>query len=207
MVDTEPLSRQAWAQLLSEHHHLLDDKTYERMIGYRIDVSARIILETFPIPLTMVELSSRRDAILEELRAKGVPVMPGLMELQGKIASRGVPWAVATSSPRHHAEVILDQLGLAGACHALAAGDEVVSGKPAPDIYLLAAERLSVPPENCLALEDSLPGSQAAVAAGMRVVAVPNGQTLAADFGHVHHVYDSLHDVAANLDLLLRLDD
>jgi len=207
MVDTEPLSRLAWAQLLSLYGHVLDDLTYQRMIGYRIDESAQIILETFPIPLTAAEISSRKESIFDEIRAKGVPVMPGLMKLQDEIACQNVPWAVATSSPRRHAQIILDQLGLAGACHAIAGGDEAPSGKPAPDIYLLAAERLGFPPDECLALEDSMPGCQAAFAAGMRVAAVPNGQTLTADFRHVHHIFASLHDVAANLNSLLSLDD
>jgi HAD superfamily hydrolase (TIGR01509 family) len=129
--------------------------------------------------------------------------MAGLMALQTEIGKRGLPWAVATSSPRHHAQIILEQLGLADACHAIAAGDEVSHGKPAPDIYLLAAERLNTPPQRCLALEDSAPGSQSAIAAGMKVVAIPNPQADKADFAAVHRIFDSLHEVASNLDQLL----
>lgn len=207
MVDTEPMSRKAWAQLLADYGHRLDDETYGRMIGHRIDVGARIALEAFPIPLTIAEIIGRKSAISDRMRAGGVPVMPGLMELQDEIARINLPWGVATSSPRHHAEVILEQLGLSHACGAVAGGDEVPSGKPAPDIYLLAAERLGVPPDRCLALEDSLPGSQAAVSAGMHVVAIPNGQTLTANFHHVHHLFSSLHDVLANLESLLNMKD
>lgn len=129
--------------------------------------------------------------------------MPGLMPLHAEITRRQIPWAVATSSPYHQAETVLTQLGLIDACCAIAAGNEVSQGKPAPDIYLLAAQRLGIAPENCLALEDSVPGSQAAAAAGMITVAVPNGDTQINDFPHAHYILPSLHAVLTYLDELL----
>jgi HAD superfamily hydrolase (TIGR01509 family) len=204
MVDTEPLSHQVWAQLVSTFGHQLDDETYGRMIGRRGDASAQIAVNTYDLPLSVTELIVRKEALFDKVRANGVPVMPGLMALMEELARRGLPWAVATSSPSHHAQIILEQLGLSGVCQAVAAGNEVADGKPAPDLYLLAAERLGIPPENCLALEDSQPGAEAAAAAGMRVVAIPNGKTRDASFAVAHTVYRSLHDVVNNLDILLR---
>jgi pseudouridine-5'-monophosphatase len=203
MVDTEPLSHQAWNELLRPYGHTLTDEMIQQMIGLRAEVSSQFVIDTFGLPLSVAEIIPRRAAIYAGIRARGVPVMPGLIALQEQIAARRMPWGVATSSPREHAQEILAQLGLSTACQAIAAGDEVKRGKPAPDIYLLAAERLGVAPEQCLALEDSGPGSQAAVAAGMLTVAVPNGHTKTADFSHVHYIYTSLHDVARNLDVLL----
>jgi HAD superfamily hydrolase (TIGR01509 family) len=207
MVDTEPLSHLAWARMMAAFDQVLDDATYNRMIGRRIEVSAQIVLETFPIPLTVAEIIDRKEAIFHNIRAKGVPAMPGLMKLQREIARQKIPWAVATASPRQHAMIILEQLGLAASCGAIAAGDEVPLGKPAPDVYLLASDRLGVPPDQCLALEDSAPGCHAALAAGMRVVAIPNGQTSSAHFPPVHRFHGSLHDVMANLESLLRFED
>lgn len=206
MVDTEPLSRQVWNQLLSKYGHALDDQTYAGIIGYRSDASAAKVLSAYDLPLTAAELIESKEKLFDELRAKGVPVMPGFMELQAEIARREIPWAVATSSPRHHARIILDQLGLSGDCQAIAAGDEVALGKPAPDLYLLAAERLGIPRYQCLALEDSHPGCEAAAAAGMRVVAVPNGQTFDGSFSAAHYVMNSLKDVLDHLDHLLSSD-
>jgi HAD superfamily hydrolase (TIGR01509 family) len=206
MVDTEPLSRQAWAHLLERYGHALDDETYERMIGFRSDTSSRIVLEAFDLPLTASEIAQSKEAIFDKIRANGVPVMHGLNALQAELLRRDIPWAVATSSSGHHARIILEQLGLSSACQAIAAGDEVVEGKPAPDVYLLAARRLGYPPDECLALEDSLPGCQAAYAAGMTVVAVPKGQTKASQFRHAHHVFSSLQEVANNLEWLLPPD-
>jgi HAD superfamily hydrolase (TIGR01509 family) len=194
MVDTEPLSRQAWEMAIRPFGHSLDDATYQRMVGLRSDQSLQIMLQTFDLPLTADQLYEQKNAHYRQLRANGVPVMPGLWALLEVIEARHLPWGVATSSSRAQAEEVLSQLGLQERCHALAAGNEVPRGKPAPDIYLLAARRLNVAPDRCLALEDSLPGSQAAVAAGMLTVVVPNGRS-PGDFPHVHHVLASLYEV------------
>ncbi len=203
MVDSEPLSRQAWEQLLIFFGHYLDDATYGQMIGHRIDITANFVQRAFHLPISTTEIIHRKEEIFDIKRANGVPVMAGMMELHEEITRRDLPWGVATSSLRHHAHIILDQLGLRESCQAVASGDEVKSPKPAPDIYLLAAEKLGVPPSQCLVFEDSSPGSWAAVAAGMKVVAIPNGDTKTADFSHVDHIFNSLHDVVNNLDKLL----
>lgn len=203
MVDSEPLSRQAWDEYLRPYNHTISDDLQSRIIGLRGDQSSALIREAFNLPKPADVILEERRLIYQQLRAQGVPVMPGLMELHAIIAARQIPWAVATSSPRDHAEEILAQLGLADAVGAIAAGNEVQHGKPAPDIYLLAAERLGVSAQKCLALEDSGPGSRAAVAAGMLTVAIPNGETNSADFNHAHYVYTSLFDVIENLDGLL----
>lgn len=203
MVDTEPLALQAWQQVLTAYGYTLDEALYRQMVGRRTDQSTQMLLDVYALPLTAAELMQRKTAVFARMRAQGVPVMPGLAELEAALAARAMPWGVATSSPRAHAVEILQQLGLTAVCQAIAAGDEVAQGKPAPDIYLLAAQRLGVAPAACLALEDSAPGCQAALAAGMQVVAVPNGFTKTADFSFVPHVLSSLHDVAAQLDRLV----
>ena len=203
MVDTEPLSRRAWDQVLATYGHVLDDSVYNSIIGYRFDESATMLIETYDLPVKMDVLAQQKAAILAEIRAAGVPLMPGLYELHAAIKQRGVPWGVATSSPRYHAQDILRQIGLQDSCQIIVGGDEVLRGKPAPDIYLLAAERLGFETECCLALEDSVPGGRAAIAAGMRLVAVPGGHVGKGEFSFAHHVYPSLTQVAKDLDYLL----
>jgi beta-phosphoglucomutase-like phosphatase (HAD superfamily) len=81
---------------------------------------------------------------------------------------------VATSTRRARAQAKLERVALHARFAALVGGDEVACGKPAPDIFLEAARRLGVPPASCLVLEDSLPGLEAAVAAGMAAIMVPD---------------------------------
>ena len=205
MVDSEPLSRHAWNQVLQAHGYQMTDDFYGQIIGLRTDQSTEIILNQYPMPMTAAELAARKGEIFHQIRAQGIPAMPGLMALQVIIKERAIPWAVATSSPRDHAEIILAQLGLTESCHAIAAGNEVAHSKPAPDIYLLAAERLGIDPTTCLALEDSEPGCQAANAAGMTVIAIPNGETKTAVFACASYRYSSLNQVVQNLDKLLAI--
>lgn len=203
MVDSEPLSRNAWNQVLQAHGYQMTDDVYRQIIGRRTDQSAEFILNQYPLPMTAAELASQKADVFHQIRAQGIPAMPGLMGLQAILKQRGIPWAVATASPRDHAEIILAQLGLTADCHAIAAGNEVAHGKPAPDIYLLAAERLGIDPTVCLALEDSEPGCTAAKTAGMTVIAIPNEETKTAVFSCADYRYASLKQVIENLDALL----
>jgi HAD superfamily hydrolase (TIGR01509 family) len=203
MVDSEPLARRAWEQVVATHGHRLDDALYFQIIGRRLEDSSRLIRDGLGLSLDAAELAEQKEAAWQAIWSQGLPPMPGLMTLHEEIRRRQLPWAVATSSRRHYAEKVLAQLGLLAACGAIAGGDEVAQGKPAPDLYLLAATRLGIAPEACLALEDSAPGCQAAVNAGMRVAAVPGAQTSPEELSMAHHLFDSLVEVAAHLDELL----
>lgn len=203
MVDSEPLARQAWDQVLQVYGYRMTDDVYRQMIGLRSDYAVDFVIQNYSIPLKKEEMLTQKAAIFHELRAQGVPALPGLMPLHDEIRKRKIPWAVATSSPREHANIILAQLGLSNACQAIAAGNEVSNSKPAPDIYLLAAKRLGVDPTVCLALEDSKPGCQAAAAAGMKVIAIPNGETKTAVFACASICYASLNEVVRDLGILL----
>ena len=204
MVNSESLARDVWNTVLAEFGCQMDDETHRRMVGRRTAQSAHIVQERFDLPISPAELAARKTQRWESVwRGHDLPLMPGLKRLQNELARRDIPWGVATSSPRDYAEHIVAGLPRAIDCQAIAAGDEVERGKPAPDIYLLAAERMQVSPERCLALEDSVPGGHAAQAAGMTLAAVPGGTTTSADFSFADYVFNSLNEVADHLDRLL----
>jgi HAD superfamily hydrolase (TIGR01509 family) len=202
MVDTETISNQAWKIVLRDLHAELDEKTGLSIIGHSSDESAQIIKSSIYLSIDASELLFRKRKVFRQLLSKGIPVMPGLQELVEHLSETGLPWAVATSSPREYAESILRQIGLRNQCSVLVSGDEVVRSKPMPDIYLLAAERLHISPRNCLALEDSVPGCHAAIGAGMVTIAIPNGQTKQDNFDFVDHICHSLSEVAFYLENL-----
>jgi HAD superfamily hydrolase (TIGR01509 family) len=202
MVDSEPLARRAWETVLAPLGILLDDDLYGRMIGLRVDESSRLLCEHYGLPALPDEVTRRRRAEFDALAAQGIPTMPGLEELLAAVRARRLPWAVATSSRRAYALGVLGSLGLGD--QVLAAGDEVPHGKPAPDVYLLAAARLGLEPAACLALEDSVPGAVAARSAGMRVAAVPGRQAHPAEFPFADYVFSSLSEVARSLDAVMR---
>jgi HAD superfamily hydrolase (TIGR01509 family) len=102
-----------------------------------------------------------------------VPLLPGAVDAIRALAGRW-PLAVASSSPPDLIRVVLDAAGVADRFRVTVSSEEVNRGKPAPDVYLAAAQRLGVDPAGCVAVEDSSNGLRAAAAAGMTVVAVPN---------------------------------
>jgi HAD superfamily hydrolase (TIGR01509 family) len=113
------------------------------------------------------------EAMVERYRLEGAPRIPGAVETVRRVAAE-LPVAVASSGHPAVIAAALDSLGIADAFAAVVSADEVPVGKPAPDVYRLAAERIGIAPGRCLVVEDSLNGVLAGRAAGMAVVLVPN---------------------------------
>lgn len=145
----------------------------------------------------------RTDALLSASYARydgivqaGVPHRPGIIELLELLVEHQVPRAVATATRQPLASRKLEAAGLLHYFDAVATSTEVAHSKPAPDIYLLAADKLGIDPRHCLALEDSPTGVRAALAAGMTTVQIPD---LLAPDDEVralgHRIVDSLDDV------------
>jgi HAD superfamily hydrolase (TIGR01509 family) len=120
--------------------------------------------------------------------------MPGLELLLEAIESRGIPKAIATSSGPRFVHNVLSRFALAPRFEFILTSEDIVEGKPHPEIYLTAAERFAVSPEEMLVLEDSQNGCRAAVAAGTFAVAVPAGHSRGHDFTGAKLVIDTLAD-------------
>lgn len=205
MADSEPLAEWAWGQVLARYGHRLDDRTLAEIIGLRVVDSARLICRRFLLPISPQEAAAERDRLFLQAVPTRLRARPGLYSLLDTLEVRGLPLGIATSGHCRYVALALQTLGLTDRFRAIVTGDEVEHGKPAPDVYLLAAERLGVPPACCLALEDAPLGVTAARAAGMVCVAVPNARTAALDFSHAHRVYSSLEEVEEALDGLLTI--
>ncbi len=204
MVDSEPLSRRAWDQVLAELGcEPLDDAFYNTLIGHRIWETSEMLVAHYQLAIEPSELAWRKEVLSAEIRSAEMPVMPGLYDLLDALQRRGIQWGVATSSPRHIAEEVLVKLNVFNRCQAIAGGDEVANGKPYPDVYLLAAERLNKEPRKCLAFEDSTTGCRAAHAAGMMVIAIPNDKDMQEAFESADRIMTSLLDVPGHLDELI----
>ena len=203
MLDTERLDRWAWQTVASRHGFDFTDALHATLIGRRLaETEAELRAHLGPridFPSVRGEVSALWQ---EQVAARGAPLKPGLLELLDRLDTLRIPKAVATSTVRESA---LRSLGaLRARLDAAVYGDEVERGKPAPDIYLRAAEALRVAPGECIALEDSLAGVASARAAGMTVVMVPD---LVAPSAWVPHVCDSLGTVARWLDAGQALGD
>lgn len=152
--------------------------------------------QDYPLEAHRAEFGRRYEAVIA---AGGIPLKPGVHALFDALDAAGLPRGVATSTRRSRALPKLESVGLLVRITTVVAGDEVPRGKPAPDIYLAAAARLAVRPEACLALEDSNAGVRAALAAGMRVVMIPDLLAPADDIrAAAIPVVPSLHAITAH---------
>ena len=135
-----------------------------------------------------------------EAYERELTVLPGAREAVAELGAH-YPLGVASSSPRELIGVALRVAGFDSAFRAIVSSDEVSHGKPAPDVYLLAAQRLGVPARECAAIEDSTNGIRAAVAAGMATIAIPNRAFPPPDdvLAQAHVVLSSLHDLTPDL--------
>jgi HAD superfamily hydrolase (TIGR01509 family) len=171
LVDSEPLARAAWERALSPYGYVLTDDDAEASVGLPYPRVHAYFAERVELPAAepfWTEFSGELFALIDRELAPFDDAVTAARELR----ARGVPVGVASSSPRERLHRTLRRAGLLDAFDVIVAGDEVANGKPAPDMFLLAAERLGVPPDECVVIEDSPPGVQAGLAAGMVTIGV-----------------------------------
>jgi pseudouridine-5'-monophosphatase len=176
LLDTEPFYTEAHQILAARYGKVFDWSVKSKMIGLRAEDSAKVLLSALQLPLSVEEYLETRSHILKRLFPKAEP-LPGAVRLTRHLHQNEIPQAVATSSDRHNFDLkITRHREWFDIFHCVITGDdpEIKRGKPSPDIFLLAAQRLQAPPAHCLVLEDSPAGIEAARAAGMHVVAVPD---------------------------------
>lgn len=195
LADTEPQNEQALATVLARRGAQMTEDEYRGLVGQSNDASWAWLTERFGLIEAPADL---QDEYLREVLPLLVTVLPspGASTLVGDLRTAGIRLGVASSSPRPAVEAILGALGVAGSFDVVVSGGEVTAGKPAPDIFLLAAARLNAPPGQCVVIEDSPHGLEGARRAGMRTIALrtryTTGQELRADV-----VIDSLEELAA----------
>jgi HAD superfamily hydrolase (TIGR01509 family) len=206
MLDTERLALAAWQEASAALGVPCDPGVAQRMIGRNHADSVAIVRAhygpDFPVEAVMARSATTYETIVER---DGIAVKPGLEALLDWLADERVVAAVATSTRRARALTKLGRTGLLPRFAALVGGDEVVRGKPAPDIFLAAAARIGEAPNDCVVLEDSEPGLRGAHAAGIAPIMVPDLHPPSADLLALEPlVLASLHLVRDHLASLPR---
>ncbi len=189
MADSEPLHRAAWHELGRQCGFPTYPTDAAESLGQRVIENLRMRHAQGRFTPAPEEMLDHYHAILIELIRLRLRPKPGLREALNFVHEQGWRCGTASSGDRVYIDVVLDVLRIRSCFQAVATGEEVEEGKPHPALYLLAAERLGVPPEECVALEDSPRGVRAAKAAGMRCIAVPEGP---ADVAEADAVCESL---------------
>ena len=164
--------RAAWAEALGRPWTAADQRA---VMGANSLGWARIMRERMDLDLPDEEIVEQIvGPMVERYKRRGAPRIEGAEAAVRRLAALGVPHGLASSAHPAAIDAALGALGIAGLLGAVVSSDEVAHGKPAPDVYLLAAHRLGVEPADCLVVEDSLNGVLAGRAAGMLVALVPN---------------------------------
>lgn len=197
LADTEQLHCRAYRMALLEHNVQLAEADYgEHWV--RRDKGIDDWVARQGLDLDPVALRARKAAHYQTLLRSSLRPMAGatalLARLQGTLRI-----GLASSSYRDAVDGVIHGLGIAGYFETVVSGLDVARVKPAPDIFLKAADRLGVVPAECVVLEDAEKGVLAAQAAGMRCVAIPNGYTRDHDFSQATLVCVSLHEVTVEL--------
>jgi len=194
LLNTEPFYTEAARIILERYGKSFDWSLKSRMVGRRALESARLLTREMKLPISPEAYLEMRKPLLDELFAAAEP-MPGSVRLTRTLHECGIPQAVATSSERRSFDLKASRhrewLALFD-CIVVGDEPELRHGKPAPDIFLIAAARMRVEPGRCLVFEDAPVGVQAARAAGMHVVAVPDPMMSRGDFAAADLVLDSL---------------
>jgi len=174
LIDSEPLWRQAEREVFAEQGLILSDDDSKQTMGLRTDeLVAYWYHQHRWLARSQAIVARAIDERVAVLIAEHGQPLPGAVAAVRAARDSGLPVGLASSSSLGLINLIVRALGLDGCFSALCSGVDEEHGKPDPAVYLTTARRLGVPPASCVAIEDSVRGVQAAVAAGMRVVAVP----------------------------------
>ena len=202
LVDSEPVWHEVEIELIESRGYVYTDDVRDIGVGMRVDEFAAILQQHYPNPgEPPAAIESALTERMLNLPAGRIQARPGADELIRYVAERGIPRAIASSS----AQAIIEHFVHLQAWEELIpqrySAEFVLRGKPAPDIYLHAAEQLGFAPESCLALEDSRLGTMAALAAGMTCFTVPDlSHSSLTDFADINQkLYSDLCDVLEEL--------
>ena len=181
LFDTERIFQNYWRAIAAERGIVLADSFITEITGTSGEIQ-----------------KDCKERVLRHL-AKNVPVKTGAVEILGRCRILGIKTAVASSSLLRQIENNLENAGMENCFDAIVSGDEVEKGKPAPDIFLLAAKRIGVPPGECTVFEDSPHGIEGALRAGMKAVMIPDLLPPWEEHRRQIEVYNNLQEAAEKI--------
>lgn len=200
LVDSEIIWQEAEDAMFKERGLVYSDEVRQQVIGLRLDEFWQKLIDIYGLTESVEALSDELVTRMVALIPQKVDPKPGAHDLVQYVAGLGIPYAIASSSPMSIIEAVVQAQGWQEVITHLYTADSVERGKPAPDIYLYAAQQLGVEPAQCLAIEDSPTGAKAAVAAGMTTYVVPDYHSGVAAFSAITpHIYRSLDEILAQL--------
>ena len=203
MIDSEALSIEVWRNILNRHNASISDEDYGKIIGMATIPATEFIIKQSGVKLNPTEILKQHWAdLIAAIQSHG-QAEAGLFNILDHFAALSLPLAVASNSPSFYVHNTLKALGVADRFKSVTCADEISHSKPHPEIYLKAAESINIEPKQCLAIEDSPVGLQAALAAGMRCVIIQNRHIKNPNYQGAYSQHPSLLDYSNNISLSL----
>lgn len=172
LVDSGPLHLRAWKMLAEGEGVALTDDFFKETFGMKNDSILRLIFGDDLEETRIQELGDEKERLYREIAEEELKAAPGALELCKELEEAGISMALASSGPRENVEQTLRLTGLADHIRTFVCAGDVEKGKPDPQVFLLAAEKLGVAPKDCIVVEDAPVGIEAALRAKMKVVAL-----------------------------------
>ena len=173
LIDSAGYHWLTWRDTLAREGHTLTEEQFASWFGQRNDAILRRYLGDEITTGDVRRIGDAKEAAYREMvREQGIEPLPGVRQWLLRLRDAGWQQAVASSAPHANIEAILEVLQVAHCFQAVVSAEEVPHGKPAPDVFLLAAERLGVPPSRCVVVEDAPAGVEAGRRGGMRTIGI-----------------------------------
>jgi len=193
LIDSEPIHFSIDKKLLSSLGLDVDERFLSRYVGVSNPEMLADVKKRFNLDYSILELLNKKSKLLlESLDEAPLQPIDGVKELVCDLVSHGVLLAVASSSPRAYIEAVIKKLDMQKYFQVVVSGEELEKSKPEPDIFLRAADLLGVEPGECVVIEDSSPGVEAAYRAGIRCIGFVNPNSGSQDLSKASVTVDDM---------------
>lgn len=173
IIDSSGAHEESWERLAAEEGLPLFDGHFKKGFGRKNAVIIPEILQWTNEPSEITRLSDRKEALYRDVvRESCIEALPGVHDLLAYLQERCIPCCVGTSTDRLNVETIMDVIGVRAFFADIVSAEDVSHGKPDPEVFLKAAEKIDRPPERCFVFEDAHHGIEAGLRGGMKVIAV-----------------------------------
>ena len=174
IADSGPYHLSAWQEIFGKRGVKFTTEDFSHSFGLRNDNIIRNILGGKITQAEIDAIAREKEVAFRRLAGRKIKPLPGAIELIKSLKKQGFRMAIASSTTMENIQLITGTLGIDSCFQALVTGHDVTEGKPSPQVFLLAAQRLGVKPGNCVVIEDAVAGVAAAKKAGMACLAVTN---------------------------------
>jgi len=196
LVDSYQAHMISWQKTAAEIGQMMTEEQFAATFG---QVSARIIRQLWGANISeqqVEQIDQRKEQMYRRIIVEDMPTVPGVPGLLQNLSGAGAKMAIGSSGPPENVDVVLNALDIRRYFHVIVSRDDVTSGKPDPQVFLIAAEKLAIPTDRCVVIEDALHGIEAAHRAGMKVVAVATSHP-AEKLQHAEMVLPDLRNLSA----------